>query len=93
MLKVEKIQTFYGNIQALFSVSLEIKEREMVALIGGNGAGKSTTLRTISGLSAPTSGFVEFKGRKIHGLSPRTIVMMGISHCPEERRIWPKLTV
>jgi branched-chain amino acid transport system ATP-binding protein len=93
MLKIEKIQTFYGKIQALFEVSLEIQEGEMVALIGGNGAGKSTTLKTISGLSVPSSGIVEFQGRKINGLSPRTIVMMGISHCPEERRIWPKLTV
>jgi branched-chain amino acid transport system ATP-binding protein len=93
MLRIEKIQTFYGNIQALFDVSLEVREGEMVALIGGNGAGKSTTLKTISGLSAPSYGAIEFKGRKIHGLSPRAIVMMGISHCPEERRIWPKLTV
>ncbi len=93
MLRIEKIQTFYGNVQALFDVSLEVKEGEMVALIGGNGAGKSTTLKTISGLSAPSSGAIEFEGRKIHGLSPRAIVMMGISHCPEERRIWPKLTV
>jgi branched-chain amino acid transport system ATP-binding protein len=93
MLRIEKIQTFYGNVQALFDVSLEVREGEMVALIGGNGAGKSTTLKTISGLSAPSSGAIEFEGRKIHGLSPRAIVMMGISHCPEERRIWPKLTV
>jgi branched-chain amino acid transport system ATP-binding protein len=93
MLKIEKIQTFYGKVQALFDVSLEIKEGEMVALVGGNGAGKSTTLKTISGLSVPSSGVVEFQGRKINGLSPRTIVMMGISHCPEERRIWPKLTI
>jgi len=93
MLRIEKIQTFYGNVQALFEVSLGIKKGEMVALIGGNGAGKSTTLKAISGLLVPSSGFIEFEGRKIHGLSPRVVVMMGISHCPEERRVWPKLTV
>jgi branched-chain amino acid transport system ATP-binding protein len=93
MLKVEKVQTFYGNVQALFDISLEVKKGEMVALIGANGAGKSTTLKTISGLCVPSSGTVEFQGRKVNGFSPRDIVKMGISHCPEERRIWPKLTV
>ncbi len=93
MLKVEKIQTFYGNIQALFNVSLEIREGEMVALIGANGAGKSTALKTISGLLLPASGSIEFEGKRINGMSPRAIVMMGISHCPEERKIWPRLTV
>lgn len=93
MLKVEKIQTFYGNVQALFDITLEVKEGEMVALIGANGAGKSTTLKTISGLCAPSFGTIEFQGRKVNGFSPRDIVKMGISHCPEERRIWPKLTV
>ncbi len=93
MLKVEKIQTFYGNIQALFNVSLEIREGEMVALIGANGAGKSTALKTISGLLLPASGSIEFEEKRINGMSPRAIVMMGISHCPEERKIWPRLTV
>jgi branched-chain amino acid transport system ATP-binding protein len=93
MLKIEKVQTFYENVQALFDISLEVKEGEMVALIGANGAGKSTTLKTISGLCAPASGTVKFQGKKINGLSPRDIVKMGVSHCPEERRIWPKLTV
>jgi len=93
MLKIEKVQTFYENVQALFDISLEVKEGEMVALIGANGAGKSTTLKTISGLCVPASGTVEFQGEKINGLSPRDIVKMGVSHCPEERRIWPKLTV
>jgi branched-chain amino acid transport system ATP-binding protein len=93
MLKVEKVQTFYGNVQALFDITLEVKKGEMVALIGANGAGKSTTLKTISGLCVPSSGTVEFQGRKVNGFSPRDIVKMGISHCPEERRIWPKLTV
>jgi branched-chain amino acid transport system ATP-binding protein len=93
MLKIEKVQTFYGSIQALFGISLEVREGEMVALIGANGAGKSTTLKTISGLCVPTLGTVEFQGKKINGRSPRDIVKMGISHCPEERRLWPKLTV
>jgi branched-chain amino acid transport system ATP-binding protein len=93
MLKIEKVQTFYENVQALFDISLEVEEGEMVALIGANGAGKSTTLKTISGLCVPASGTVEFQGKKINGLSPRDIVKMGVSHCPEERRIWPKLTV
>jgi branched-chain amino acid transport system ATP-binding protein len=93
MLKIGKVQTFYENVQALFDISLEVKEGEMVALIGANGAGKSTTLKTISGLCVPASGTVEFQGKKINGLSPRDIVKMGVSHCPEERRIWPKLAV
>jgi branched-chain amino acid transport system ATP-binding protein len=93
MLKIERVQTFYENVQALFDISLEVMEGEMVALIGANGAGKSTTLKTISGLCVPASGTVEFQGKKINGLSPRDIVKMGVSHCPEERRIWPKLTV
>jgi len=93
MLKIEKVQTFYENVQALFDISLEVTDGEMVALIGANGAGKSTTLKTISGLCVPASGTVEFQGKKINGLSPRDIVKMGVSHCPEERRIWPKLTV
>ena len=93
MLKIEKVQTFYENVQALFDISLEVQEGEMVALIGANGAGKSTTLKSISGLCVPASGTVEFQGKKINGLSPRDIVKMGVSHCPEERRIWPKLTV
>ncbi len=93
MLKIERLQAFYGKVQVLFDVSLEVGEGEMVALIGANGAGKSTTLKNISGLSVPSSGFIEFRGRKINGSSPRAIVTMGISHCPEERRVWPRLTV
>ncbi len=65
----------------------------MVALIGANGAGKSTALKTISGLLLPASGSIEFEEKRINGMSPRAIVMMGISHCPEERKIWPRLTV
>jgi len=93
MLKVENIDVYYGDIQALKGVSLEIERGEIIALIGANGAGKTTTLKTISGLLRPTSGKIEFLGERIDTLSPAAIVEAGISHCPEGRRIWPEMTV
>jgi branched-chain amino acid transport system ATP-binding protein len=93
MLKLTDIHTYYGNIYALKGVSLQVEEGEMVCLIGANGAGKSTTLRTISGLIRPSSGRIEFLGKRVEKESPSRIVKMGLSHCPEERKIWPYMTV
>lgn len=93
MLKIEKIRAAYGKVEALFGISLEIREKEMVAIIGANGAGKSTTLRTIMGLVKVTSGQITLHGERIDGLSPRAVVARGISLCPEGRRLWPEMTV
>ena len=93
MLKVEGIDVYYGNVQALWRVSLEVNEGEIVSVIGANGAGKSTTLKTISGLLHPTSGGIKFFGEKIDSLTPDQIVERGIAHIPEGRRLFPYLTV
>ncbi len=93
MLKVENIQTYYGNIQALKDVSIEIKDGEIVALIGANGAGKTTTLMSICGITPPRSGKVFLDGDPIHGISADKIVHKGIVQVPEGRRIFPDLTV
>jgi len=93
MLKLQNVETFYGNIQALKSISMEIAEGEIVTLIGANGAGKSTTLMSISGVVPPRTGEILFQDQPIHGLPPNAIVSMGISQVPEGRRIFPYLTV
>jgi branched-chain amino acid transport system ATP-binding protein len=93
MLEVSNIKTFYGKIQALWEVSLQINEAEIVALVGGNGAGKTTLLNTISGLLHPSSGSVEFRGKRIDGLKPHAIVELGVSHIPEGRRLFPDMSV
>ncbi len=93
MLKIQKINTFYGNIQALKGVTIEIAQGEIVTLIGANGAGKSTTLMSISGVAPPRSGEIWFKGAPIHGMSPEKIVAMGINQVPEGRRIFPTMSV
>ncbi len=93
MLKINNIQTFYGNIQALKDVSIEIKEGEIVALIGANGAGKTTTLMSICGINPPRHGEIIFDGDPITGMSPEKIVQKGIIQVPEGRRIFPDLTV
>ena len=93
MLKVKHIQTFYGNIQALKDVSLEIAEGEIITLIGANGAGKSTTLMSISGVVPPRNGEILFEGHPIQDLAPNKIVSMGICQVPEGRRIFPFLSV
>jgi len=93
MLKLEKIRTFYGNIQALKDVSMEISEGEIITLIGANGAGKTTTLMSICGIVPPRSGEVLFMGKPIQDTPPNLIVDMGISQVPEGRRIFPYLTV
>jgi branched-chain amino acid transport system ATP-binding protein len=93
MLKLKNLQTFYGNIQALKDVSIEISEGEIITLIGANGAGKTTTLMSVCGIVPPRSGDILFKGKPIHDLSPNQIVSLGISQVPEGRRIFPYLTV
>lgn len=93
MLKLSKVHTHYGKIEALKGLSLEVQQGEIVSLIGSNGAGKSTTLMAISGIIKPTKGQIEFEGKRIDSLSPDAVVRLGISHVPEGRRIFPRLTV
>lgn len=93
MLEVKDIKVFYGAIQALHGVSLEVRAGEIVTLIGSNGAGKSTTLRTISGLLKPRNGEIWFDGKQITGLPAHKIVEMGICHAPEGRRVFANITV
>lgn len=93
MLKLEKINTFYGNIHALKDVSIEISKGEIITLIGANGAGKTTTLMSISGLVPPRSGEIFFMGKPIHNMNANKIVALGICQVPEGRRIFPYLTV
>ncbi|EKN70373.1 high-affinity branched-chain amino acid transport ATP-binding protein [Neobacillus bataviensis LMG 21833] len=93
MLKVNNINVFYGNIQALKGVSLEVIEGEIVTLIGANGAGKSTLLKTLSGLLKPKSGTIEYLGEPISGKAPQSIVKTGISHVPEGRRVFSNMSV
>jgi len=93
MLELKNIKTFYGNIQALKDVSIQISEGEIITLIGANGAGKSTTLMSISGIVPPRSGEILFMGQPIQDLPPNDIVSLGISQVPEGRRIFPFLTV
>ena len=93
LLELEDVHTFYGNIEALKGVSLTVDEGEIVTLIGSNGAGKSTTLRTISGITRARSGTVRFKGEDIHTRKPHEIVAMGIAQAPEGRGVFARMTV
>ena len=93
LLEVKDLSVAYGEIEALRGVSLTIDDDAVVALLGSNGAGKSTTLRAISGLVAPRAGSIRFDGKSIAGSSPRAIVKLGIAHVPEGRRVFPGLTV
>ena len=93
LLEVDAVDTYYGRVQALHRVSLTIDEGEIVTLIGSNGAGKTTTLRTISGLTHPTRGKVRLRGKEISRLPPDRIVMLGIGHAPEGRRIFHRMSV
>jgi branched-chain amino acid transport system ATP-binding protein len=93
LLEIEDIHTFYGNIEALKGVSLTVEEGEIVTLIGSNGAGKSTTLRSISGLTPPREGSIRFKGNEIGETAPQEIVSMGISQSPEGRKCFARMTV
>ena len=93
MLEVKNIQVAYGKIIAVKDISVTVNEGEIVTLIGSNGAGKSTTLRTISGLIKPKSGEITFNGKRIDGVPGHEIVGMGICHSPEGRRIFPRMSV
>ncbi len=93
MLELRQVDTYYGNIQALYGLSLEVEAGEIITLIGANGAGKSTTLMSISGIIAPRRGEILFKGQNILGMAPNLIVQLGISQVPEGRHIFPALTV
>jgi branched-chain amino acid transport system ATP-binding protein len=93
LLQVDDIETFYGSIQALKGVSLQVFDGEIVTLIGANGAGKSTTLRSINGLNRPRQGSIRFQGRDITELPAHEIVRRGIAQSPEGRRLFPRMTV
>ena len=93
MLKIENLEVAYGNIKAIKGISLEVNQGEIVTLIGSNGAGKSTTLRAISGILKPRSGSITFNGERIDGVEGHEIVAKGICQSPEGRRIFPKMTV
>lgn len=93
MLKVDNLHTFYGQIEALKGISIEVKEGEIVTLIGANGAGKSTTLKTISGQLTPRSGTITFEGTKLVGIAAHKVTAKGVIQVPEGRRIFPRMTV
>ncbi len=93
MLALDNVTLHRGTTRVLDRVSLAVNEGELVALIGANGAGKTTVLRTISGILAPSVGTIAFRGKPIQGADPDVIVRPGIAHCPEERKIWPQMTV
>jgi branched-chain amino acid transport system ATP-binding protein len=93
LLEVKDVHTFYGNIEALKGISIEVEEGECVTLIGSNGAGKSTTLRSVSGLTPPRQGSIRFKGREITETPPQEIVSMGVSQSPEGRHVFSRMSV
>ena len=93
MLEISKIDVYYGDLQALWDVSLTLGDGEIVALIGSNGAGKSTTLRTVSGLLKPRSGSINYNGIRLDKLPAHSIVELGISMVPEGRRLFPEMSV
>jgi branched-chain amino acid transport system ATP-binding protein len=93
ILRLENVHTYYGAIHALKGISIEVHDGEIVTLIGANGAGKSTTLRSIQGLNRPRTGRIWFQGREITASSPHEIVKMGIAQSPEGRRLFPRMSV
>ncbi len=93
LLELDDIHTYYGNIEALKGVSLDVEEGEVVTLIGSNGAGKSTTLRSISGLNPPREGSIRFEGNEIGETAAQDIVRLGISQSPEGRHCFSRMTV
>ena len=93
ILRVEQVHAHYGDFHALWDVSLEVEEAQVVSIIGANGAGKSTLLNTIAGVKKPSRGTVQFRGNRINGLPPYQAVVEGISLVPEGRRVFPHLTV
>ena len=93
VLQIDEIHTYYGAIQALKGISLEVREGEIVTMIGSNGAGKSTTLRSISGIVPPKSGTIRFQGEEIQNMRGHQVAELGIAHSPEGRRVFPRMTV
>jgi branched-chain amino acid transport system ATP-binding protein len=93
ILELKNVHTFYGSIEALKGISIDVREGEIVTLIGANGAGKSTTLRSINGLNQPKEGSIVFRGKDITRTAPHHIVGMGISQSPEGRRLFPRMSV
>lgn len=93
MLRIDNLEVYYGKVAALRGISMTVDDLDIVTLIGANGAGKSTTLRTISGLCRPSAGEIWFEDRRIDRLPPEEIVAMGIAHVPEGRRVFPDMTV
>ena len=93
LLEVKDVETYYGSIQALKGISIDVREGEIVTLIGANGAGKSTTLRSINGLNHPRRGSITFQGRDITNDAPHSIVKRGIAQSPEGRKLFPRMTV
>lgn len=93
MLKVDDIHVYYGNIAAVKGISFEVYQGEIVTLIGGNGAGKSTTMRTVSGLLRPKRGEIHFEGQRVSDLKGHEVAARGIAQSPEGRRIFPRMTV
>lgn len=93
MLEIKNIDVFYGDVQVIWDVAFEVHEGEIVALIGANGAGKSTTLKTISGIVRPQKGEVLFQGNAIHTIEPYTLIEKGLALCPEARRLFVEMTV
>ncbi len=93
MLEIDGLHCRYGKVSAVRDLKLEVKQGELVTLIGANGAGKTTTLKAISGVLAPAAGRIVFDGEDITGAAPRTILARGIAHCPEGRHIFPDMTV
>ena len=93
MLKVDKLKVYYGDVQVLFDIDLEVNEREIVSIVGANAAGKSTFLRSLSGLLKKTLGSIQFQGKQLVRKPPYEIVESGIVHIPEGRRVFPLMTV
>src|SRR5262245_15334047 len=93
ILELKDVHTFYGSIEALKGISIEVRDGEIVTLIGANGAGKSTTLRSINGLNHQRQGTIPFQGKDITNESPHDVVKMGISQSPEGRRLFPRMSV
>jgi len=93
MLRLEGLRAAYGKVEALKGILLEVRAGELVTLIGANGAGKTSTLKAISGILRATAGRIVFENEEIHGLPPREILKRGIAHCPEGRRVFPYMTV
>jgi len=93
VLKVEHIDVFYGDLQVLWDVSFEVREGEIVVLVGANGAGKSTTIRTVSSLLRPTKGAITFRGQRLDQVPAHKVIEYGLAHVPEGRRLFPEMTV